>query len=216
MESYTVLPNRLVAGERLAGQLLPYQHHPQGLILALPRGGVPVAFALAQQLQLPLDLCLVRKIGSPNQPELALGAIAQDNIQIFNQALIEQLQLPWEKITPIIERERQELDRRNHTYRGQKPYPNLQDRIVILVDDGLATGATMMAAIAFVRSHHPQRIILTIPVVAPSALPTLRGLADEIITLITPESLHSISLWYDDFRQVTDQEVHHYLKQAGF
>ena len=214
--SYSILPNRSVAGEQLAAQLVAYQSHPQGLILALPRGGVPVAFVLAQQLHLPLDLCLVRKIGSPGQPELALGAIAQDNIQILNKALIEQLKLPREKITPIIEREHQELERRNQTYRGHKPYPNLQDRIVILVDDGLATGATMMAAIAFVRSHHPQRIILAIPVVAPSAIPQLRGLADEIVYLIAPESLHSISLWYDDFRQVTDQEVHHYLKQAGF
>jgi predicted phosphoribosyltransferase len=215
MSNYQRFPNRVIAGQQLAQKLQTYQNCANGLVLALPRGGVPVAFPIAQSLDFPLDLCLVRKLGAPERPELAMGAIAGGNIQVMNPDIIHWLGITAAQIAGIVEQEQQELERRTHCYRGQKPFPNLSDRTIILVDDGIATGATMQAAIAAIQSQNPRTLIVAVPVVAPAIYHLLQTLVDEVVCLIQPDPLHSISLWYENFQQVEDEEVQRYLAQAN-
>lgn len=206
------LKNRQEAGQLLARKLAIYTNCQEGLVLALPRGGVPVAFEIAKFLQLPLDLCLVRKIGVPHQKELAMGAIAMDNIVVFNQDILNNLQINKEIFNQIKEQETTELKRRAQKYRGQKPWPILDNKTIILVDDGIATGSTLEAAILSIKHQKPAKIIIAVPVAPPSVCDYLAKQVDQLICLLKPDYFSSISLWYDNFYQVTDEEVCHLLK----
>lgn len=208
------LQNRTEAGQLLALRLTTYTNCPNGLVLALPRGGVPVAFEIASKLHLPLDVCLVRKLGVPGHKELAMGAIASGNITVINRDVVNWLHVPPEDIERVADREKQELERRDRVYRGNRPYPQIRDRTIVLVDDGVATGATMRAAINALRQQQPEAIVVAVPVIAPSVYEELSTEVDKIICLQKPEPLHSISLWYEDFSQTSDGEVRDLLVRA--
>ena len=199
--------NRTDAGRRLAQKLQAYRHDPQVLVVALPRGGVPVAYEIAKALDVPLDLCLVRKLGAPTQPELAMGAIATGGIQILNSRVIADLEISQQLIARVAARESEELERRAHVYRGQAPPLNVQGRTVILVDDGLATGCTMQAAITVLQRQHPCAIIVAVPVAAPTTCEKLELEVDQVICEHVPDPLFAIGNWYNDFTQTTDAEV---------
>lgn len=206
--------NRLEAGRLLAGALKPYAGCPDVLILALPRGGVPVAFEAAQALSLPLDLMMVRKLGMPGQEELAMGAVATGGIKVLNQALIQNLNISETVIDSVVDKEREELERRERVYRGKRPAPEINNRRIILIDDGLATGATMRAAVSALQQQKPASIIVAIPVAPPDTVEKLRKEADEVICLATPESFFAIGTWYEDFSQTSDEEVGDLLARA--
>jgi putative phosphoribosyl transferase len=208
------LTNRIEAGRLLADALQSYAGGSDVLILALPRGGVPVAFEVARKLNVPLDLMLVRKLGVPGQRELAMGALASGGSKVMNQELVESLRLSEATLQAVINEEEQELERRERAYRGNRPPPDVQDRRVILVDDGLATGATMRVAIAALRQQKPARIIVAIPVAPSSTVEKLRQEADEVFCLATPEPFFAIGRWYVDFSQTSDEEVRDLLDQA--
>jgi len=193
---------RLV-GERLSG----YVGRPDVVVLGLPRGGVPVAREVARALGAPLDVFLVRKLGHPGQPELAMGAIASGGTRVLNEQLVRELRLGDDVVERATERERAELDRRERAYRGDRPSPELRDRTVVLVDDGLATGATMRAAAQAVRSLSPRRIVIAVPTAPPHALEELAREADEVVAVIAPDPFHAVGLWYDDFRELSDDDV---------
>ncbi len=202
------------AGQQLAQRLAPYTGHPHGCILALPRGGVPVAFEVAQALGLPMDICVVRKLGVPGQPELAMGAIATGGVRILNPGVIQELGVSAADLAAVTQRELRELERREQSYRGDHPPLPLAGRLVILIDDGLATGATMRAAIAAIQSVNPQQLVVAVPVAAGAACQELRAQVDEVISVLTPHSLHAIGLWYDDFSQTSDAEVQYLLAKT--
>lgn len=206
-----LLENRQEAGELLASKLIKYANYSEGLILALPRGGVPVAYCIAQRLNLPLDVCLVRKLGVPQRPELAMGAIGAEGIMVINESVVESLAISDETIETVAQRERQELERRELLYRGNHPYPKIQDQTIILVDDGAATGSTLQAAIATIRQQSPFCIIVAVPIISPEAFLALRSEVEEFVYLYSPHPLQSISLWYNNFEQTTDEEVCHLL-----
>jgi putative phosphoribosyl transferase len=201
------LKNRMEGGKLLAKKLTIYANREDVLILALPRGGVPVAFEIAQFLNLNLDICLVRKVGVPHQKELAMGAIAMGNIVVFNEDILHSLNISKETFNQVKEIEAQELNRREKKYRGDKPFPSLENKTIILVDDGIATGATLEAAIRSIKQQKPAQIIIAVPVAPPSICHYLERQVDQLICLLKPEVFSSISLWYDDFSQTTDQEV---------
>ncbi|WP_448561461.1 phosphoribosyltransferase [Trichothermofontia sp.] len=203
--------DRHEAGRQLARQLAAYTDDARVWVLALPRGGVPVAFEVAQALRVPLDICVVRKLGVPRQPELAMGAIATSGVRILNSRLIQELGISDAEVASVTQRELQELERREQLYRGDRPPPDLEGRIVLLVDDGLATGATMRAAIAAVQSARPQRLVVAVPVAARLACQELSEQVDEVVSTLTPHSLQAIGLWYDDFSQTSDAEVQRLL-----
>jgi putative phosphoribosyl transferase len=203
------------AGRQLAGRLAAYASRQDVLILALPRGGVPVAFAVARALHAPLDVFLVRKLGVPGQEELALGAIATGNILVLNAEVVQALHLSEQTIEHIAQRERRELARREQVYRGQRPPPDLRGRVVILVDDGLATGASMRAAVQALRPQQPARLVIAVPVAAPAVCADFRSLVDEIVCVHTPEPFYGVGAWYEDFAQTSDEEVCTLLKQAA-
>ncbi len=199
--------DRFEAGRILAHELRAYAGHPDLLVLALPRGGVPVAFEIAHFLRAPLDVFTVRKLGVPGQPELAMGAIATGGLAVLNRAVIDELRIPEEVIDRTIEAERQELDRRERAYRGDRPPPQIKNKTVILVDDGLATGASMRAAIAALRLREPAAIVVAVPVAAREVCQQFAREVTEIVCAITPELFYAVGLWYRDFGQVTDEEV---------
>jgi len=199
--------DRTEAGMVLADRLTPYANYPDAMVLALPRGGVPVAFEIAEALNLPLDVLVVRKLGLPGDEEFAIGAIASGGARILNQDLIRQQSLSDEIIEHVIAREQRELERRERTYRGQRPELDVRDHIVIIVDDGLATGSSMRAAIAALRQKQSAKLIVAVPVGARTTCSELKALADEVICLETPENFRAVGLWYRDFSQVTDEEV---------
>jgi len=199
--------NRADGGRRLAAALGEYAGRSDVLVLALPRGGVPVAFEVAAALAAPLDVFLVRKLGFPGQPELAMGAIASGGIRVVNESIVRELQLDDGLIDRVAAREEAELARRELAYRGERPPPELEGRTVVLVDDGLATGATMRAAAEAVRARGPRRVVVAVPAAPPQAVAGLRDVADDIVTLLTPEPFHAVGLWYEDFREVPDDEV---------
>lgn len=201
------LKNRIEAGQFLAQKLTNYANRPDVLVLALPRGGVPVAFEIANLLHVPLDLCLVRKIGVPSQPELAMGAIALGDIVIFNQDILNSFHISQEIFNQIKTQEDRELNRRAKVYRGDQPLPNLSNKTIILVDDGIATGSTLEAAIMSIKQQKPAKIIIAVPVAPSSVCDYLIQQVDQVICLLKPESFSSLSLWYEDFSQVTDGEV---------
>jgi predicted phosphoribosyltransferase len=183
-------------------------------VLALPRGGVPVAREVANALDAPLDVFIVRKLGVPGHEELAMGAIAQGGVQVLNPEVIEPLRIPVAAIERVAAAEREELARRERLYRGTEPLPELAGKTVILVDDGLATGSTMAAAVAGVRTHHPERIIVAVPVASRQAIAMMRQVADECIAVLTPRSFGGVGEWYEDFRQTSDDEVRTLLADA--
>ena len=206
--------DRAEAGRLLAERLSHYAGRDDVVVLGLPRGGVPVAFAIAQALDAPLDIFLVRKLGVPGHQEYALGAIASGGVRVLNEQLIEQLGLPAEWIEAIDAKERRELDRRERAYRGERPPPDLAGRTVILVDDGLATGSTMLAALHAIRADEPARVVVAVPVADPDVCDALRSVADEVICLFTPQPLQAVGVWYDDFGQTADGEVRDLLERA--
>jgi putative phosphoribosyl transferase len=186
--------NRVEAGQRLAKRLRSYTNHPDTLVLALPRGGVPVAAEIADVIHAPLDILVVRKLGVPGFEEMAMGAIASGNVQYLNQDVIESQRIPNEAISQVIQREKAELSRREKTYRNGRPPFTVQDHVVILVDDGLATGATMRAAIQAIKQHHPQEIIVAVPVAAPEICQILEAEVDQVICAETPRPFYAVGL----------------------
>lgn len=198
--------DRRDAGRTLAARLQKYANRDDVIVLALPRGGVPVAFEVATALDAPLDVFLVRKLGTPGHPELAMGAIASGGIKVLNDEVVRWLGISPDQIDAVARQEQQELERRQAAYR-QGASLSLAGRIVILVDDGLATGSTMRAAVQAVKQQRPERVIVAVPVGAPDTCDELRALADEVICARTPEPFSAVGQWYLDFRQTTDEEV---------
>jgi len=207
--------NRQQAGELLATKLTMYADRPEVLVLALPRGGVPVGFALARALHVTLDIFLVRKLGVPGQEELAMGAIASGGVRVLNTEVIQLLHISDDLIDLVTTKEQKEIDRREHRYRDGRPAPSIRGRTVILVDDGLATGSTMRAAVAAVRHHQPTRLVVAVPTSAPETCAELQTEADEVVCASTPDPFYAVGLWYADFTQVTDGEVRDLLAQAA-
>jgi len=207
--------NRSDAGRRLAAQLTPFANLPDLRILALPRGGVPVAFEIARALHAPLDVWVVRKLGAPGIPELAIGAIAPGGILVLSPGAARQLRIAPQQIEAIAAQERLELERREKAYRGSRPSIDVRGKSVLLVDDGLATGSTMRAAIAALRRLEPARIVVAVPVAAASVCAELAHEADDIVCLWTPIDLDSVGQWYEDFSQTSDAEVLDLLNRAG-
>jgi putative phosphoribosyl transferase len=208
------LKDRRAAGQHLAGKLAAYANRSDVLVLALPRGGVPVAFEVAQALNTPLDVFLVRKLGVPGQEELAMGAIASGGVRVLNQHVVEAIHISEATINQVAAKEEQELQRRERLYRNDRPAPDVHEFIVILVDDGLATGATMRAAVKALRQQQPARLVVAVPISSPETCHDLKAEVDEIICAMTPCPFHSVGYWYDDFLQTTDEEVQDLLKQA--
>ena len=208
----TQFRDRIEAGRLLARELKPnYANHPDLLVLGLPRGGVPVASEVAKVLHAPLDICIVRKLGVPGHKELAMGAIATGGIMILNEDLVRSLEISQKEIEQVVVWEWQELERRDRLYRGSRPVPNLCDRTIIVVDDGIATGSTLKAALSTIKPQQPNRIAIAVPVAPSDVCQELREEVDEVVCLLTPEWLHSISLWYEDFSSTTDEEVRNLL-----
>ena len=207
--------DRREAGRLLAEKLAAYANRPDVLVLALPRGGVPVAYEVARGLGAPLDVFVVRKLGVPGYEELAMGAIASGGVRVLNDQLVERLGIGEQAIEAIAARERQELERRERLYRGDRPPPDVRGRTVILVDDGLATGATMHAAIEALRQQNPARIVVAVPTASPEACEEMKEKADDVICAITPEPFHAVGRWYQDFSQTADEEVGILLARQG-
>lgn len=207
--------NRYTAGKILAEQLNHYANRSDVIVLALPRGGVPVAFEIANALSVPLDVFIVRKLGVPTHQELAMGAIATGGMIVYNDDIIRELHITQAQIKQVIELEQQELDRRNKKYRGDKPFPSLNNKIIILVDDGIATGATMRAAIAALRKQSPKKIVLAVPVAALDTINNMKVLVDEIVCPLQPSLFHAVGVWYETFNQTEDNEVHELLSKAN-
>ena len=207
--------DRTDAGRILARYLTKYKDRPDVVVLALPRGGVPVAYEIAKALNAPLDIFLVRKLGVPGQEEVAMGAIATGGIRVLNEELIRHLNMPPELVDAITAREQQEIERRERVYRGDKPAPDIRGRTVIVVDDGLATGSTMLAALAALRQQQPARLIVAVPTAPPETCDSLRSYADEVVCAVTPDPFRSVGSWYRGFDQTTDDEVRDLLKRTA-
>jgi putative phosphoribosyl transferase len=207
--------DRTEAGRLLARKLSAYANRPDVLVLALPRGGVPVAFEVARVLRAPLDIFLVRKLGVPGHEELAMGAIASGGVRVLNQYVVQHLRIPERAIETIATEEQKELERRERAYRDDRPSPDIRGRSVILIDDGLATGSTMRAAVTAIRQQHPASIVVAVPIAARSTCDEFREEVDEIICAVTPEVFNAVGLWYEDFSQTTDEEVRDLLARAA-
>ena len=204
--------DRRTAGRELASHLSAYANRSDVLVLALPRGGVPVAFEVATALNAPMDIFLVRKLGTPGHRELAMGAIASGGIRVLNDAVVQWYGIPQPAIEAVAREEEQELLRRDREYRGDRPAPDLSGRTVILVDDGLATGSTMRAAVQAVKARRPARVIVAAPVGSPQTCAELSTIADEVVCATTPEPFSAVGEWYEDFDQTTDEEVRQLLR----
>ena len=209
-----IFHNRSEAGKYLANKLAKYADREDVLVLALPRGGVPVGFEVARRVNAPLDIFLVRKLGVPGQEELAMGAIASGGVRVLNRDVVDYLGIPGEVIDAVAAEELWELERRERAYRGSRPEPDVRDKTAILVDDGLATGSTMRAAATALRQQNPTRIVIAVPVSAPQTCDEDQMGADEIICASTPEPFMGVGKWYRDFSQTTDEEVRELLERA--
>ncbi|MBF6593615.1 MAG: phosphoribosyltransferase [Thermaceae bacterium] len=206
--------NRQDAGRVLAEALKSYAGQKNLYVLGLPRGGVPVAKEVARALQAPLDVLVVRKLGVPGHLELAMGAIASGGGRVLNQELLRRLRLSPSDIEPVEERECQELSRREQVYRGHRPFPDLKGKTVIVVDDGLATGATMKAALAAVEKGNPARVVVAVPVAPPETLEEIKSLVNQVVCPLVPTDFGAVGEWYQDFPQTSDEEVLAALAQS--
>jgi putative phosphoribosyl transferase len=211
----TQFRDRKEAGKLLAAQLTAYANKQDVIVLALPRGGVPVGFEIAQALHVPLDVIVVRKLGVPGQEELAMGAIATGGLRILNKDVVQFLDISDEVIDGITAQEIQELERREHLYRGERLAYDISGCTVILVDDGIATGATMHAAVAAIKQRQPTRIIIAVPTAAPSTCDEFAAEVDELVCVIRPEPFIAVGYWYRQFSQTSDEEVRRLLEQAN-
>ena len=207
--------DRVDAGRKLAKKLSKYANRSDVLILALPRGGVPVAFEVAKELNVKMDVFIVRKLGVPGNEELAMGAIASDNIIVLNEDVVRSFQISKQTIDAVAARELRELERREHIYLGKRPKLSISDSTVILIDDGLATGATMNAATAAVKTKNPTKIIIAVPTGALDTCRSFEGKVDEVICVAMPEPFYAVGAWYEDFSQTTDEEVCGLLEKAA-
>jgi len=207
--------NRVQAGQLLAEALRDYAARSDVIVLALPRGGVPVAFEVARALKAPLDLMLVRKLGTPGQEELAMGAIASGGVRVLNDEVVHMLRISADVIEVVARREHKELERRQKAYRGDRPPPQLAGKCVILIDDGIATGATIRSAVRAVRAQAPLRIVVAAPMAPGETVDVLKQEADEVVCLATPEPFNAIGCWYHEFPQTSDDEVKDLLVRAG-
>jgi putative phosphoribosyl transferase len=207
--------NRTEAGRMLATKLENYARRDDVLVLALPRGGVPVGYEIAQALCVPLDVFVVRKLGVPGHEELAMGAIATGGVRVLNGSVVESLGITHETIDAVAERELRELERRELAYRGERPAPEAQGRTVILVDDGIATGSTMKAAVEALRQLEVARIVVAAPTAALSTVREMRSEVDELVAVMTPADFLGVGQWYEDFSQTTDDEVRDLLARVN-
>lgn len=207
--------DRQHAGQMLARELVDYANRDDVIVLGLPRGGVPVADEVAAALGAPLDVFVVRKLGAPQHEELAIGALASDGIRVIDRRMVGHLGISESQIESIVERESRELVRREQLYRGNRPFPDLTGKVVIIVDDGLATGASMRVAVEALRAKHPVRVIAAAPVASRSACATLRKAADACVCAASPEPFFGVGMWYVDFSQTTDREVIALLESAA-
>jgi putative phosphoribosyl transferase len=210
-----MLRDRREGGRVLARKLKVFASRTDVIVLALPRGGVPVAYEVAAALHAPLDVFLVRKLGMPGYPELAAGAIASGGLRVVNEALLRRYHIPLEEIDRIAAREQAELERREKAYRGRRTPLSARGRTVLLVDDGLATGASMRAGILALRAAAPRRIVAAAPVAAPDTCEALRATADAVVCAMTPEPFEAVGRWYANFDQTTDEEVRELLERAS-
>lgn len=207
--------DRSEAGQKLATQMMSYANDPNLLVLALPRGGVPIAYEIARALRAPLDVFLVRKLGVPGNEELAMGAIASGGVRVLNPETTSWTGVSSSVIDEVAKQEQKELERREHLYRGDRPALETYGRSIILVDDGLATGATMRAAAIALRRKNPLKIVVAVPVAPPETCEALRNEVEEIICAITPDPFIAVGAWYSDFSQTSDEEVRQLLEQAS-
>ena len=209
-----IFRNRIEAGRLLAEKMAGYANQPSVLVLGLPRGGVPVAFEVAKALRVPLDVFVVRKLGTPGRPELAMGAIATGGVRVLNQEVVGALRISAEKIEAVTADETRELERRELAYRGSYSVPEVRGKTVILIDDGIATGSTVRAAVCALKAQDPARLIIAVPVAAGSAYRELRPEVDDLVALMTPEEFYGVGEWYRDFSQTSDTQVTDLLRQA--
>lgn len=207
--------DRRDAGKKLVQKLIGYADREDVIVLALPRGGVPVAYEVAAALNVPMDIFIVRKLGWPGHEEMAIGAIASGGVRVLNEDIVRYLNIPETLIDAVARRETRELERREREYRGKRPPLELKDRTVIVIDDGLATGASMRAAIVGVRAHAPAQIVVAVPTAALETCEALEPEVDQIICASTPEPFYGVSRWYEDFSQTTDEEVRLLLEEAN-
>jgi putative phosphoribosyl transferase len=215
MDSELPFVDRRQAGRFLAAALSSYRGRDDLLVLGLPRGGIPVAFEVAVALGAPLDVFVVRKLGVPGYEELAMGAIASGGVRVLNESVTASLRIPAAVIDAVAREEEGELRRRETAFRGSRPAPEVAGRTVLLVDDGLATGSTMKAAVAALRAQQPRRVVVAVPVAAPETCAELRRHVDEVVCAATPRPFYAVGQWYADFRQTTDHEVRHLLEEAA-
>jgi predicted phosphoribosyltransferase len=209
-----IFRDRAHAGRQLAAHLSKYAKRPDVLVLALPRGGAPVGYEVAKALYAPLDVFVVRKLGVPGHEELAMGAIASGGVRVLNQEVVQGARIPRDVIERVAEGEARELERRERAYRGNRPPLDPSGKIVILVDDGLATGSTMRAAIRALRQMNPSRIVVGVPIASPQTCNELQDEADEVVCVATPEPFYAVGIWYQDFSQTSDDEVRALLQAA--
>lgn len=209
-----IFSNRVEAGKKLAKELLKYSNRPDVLILALPRGGVPVAFEVAKELNVKMDVFIVRKLGVPGNEELAMGAIASDDVRVLNEEIIKSYRIPDTVVATVAANELRELERRERKYRGDRPKPDIKGMTVILIDDGLATGATMHAAVEAIKTKNPAKLVVAVPTASPDMCRFFEDKVDEIICAATPEPFYAVGAWYQDFSQTTDEEVCELLNKA--
>lgn len=207
--------DRVQAGQYLAKMLRQYAKDPDTVVLGLPRGGVIVAYEVARELQLSLDIFVVRKLGVPGYEELAMGAIASGGIRVMNGDVLRMINISQSDIEAAVKKEEKELERREKAYRENRPGLDVKSKNIILVDDGLATGATMRAAVAALYKQHPRKIIIAVPTASPETCEAFRSKVDDIVCAMTPTPFHAVGEWYEDFPQNTDEEVQHLLRAAN-
>jgi putative phosphoribosyl transferase len=207
--------DRSEAGRLLAERLAEYAGRPDVLVLALPRGGVPVGYEVARRLHAPMDVFIVRKLGVPGYEEFAMGAVATGGVRVLNEQVVSTLGIPDYVIDAVAAWGQQELERRERLYRGNRPSPDVRGKTVILVDDGLATGSTMLAAVQALRKLDPARIVVAVPVASPDTCELLKAEVDEVVCAVTPQPFYAVGLWYRDFSQTTDEEVRELLERTA-
>jgi putative phosphoribosyl transferase len=215
MDDYQAFIDRRVAGRVLASRLAKYAGRDDVVVLALPRGGVPVAYEVASALGVPMDVFLVRKLGTPGHRELAMGAIASGGVRVLNQDVVRWYGISASEIERVAQDEQAELERRERAYRGDRPAPDLTNKILVLIDDGLATGSTMRAAAQAVRAHRPARVVIAVPVGAPQTCAELAAVADEVLCARMPEPFSAVGQWYLNFDQTDDDEVRELLQKSS-